>query len=207
MSEVREEIKPPRTKGAQTLRGQRRQILILKVAAELFAGRGYDSVSIDDIGNAAGVTGPAVYRYFGGKEALLVSIYEHLYLRNGDAVDALLAEGHPPKDTLERLVDHQIAMALAEPEKIRIASADERHLPLADGERIRAEGRRTLRIWVDIYREVRKDLTPDEAEILIHGVLAMINSITLRHKPDPVTAKMVRILKSAAMAMLQSSSA
>jgi len=68
-------------KGAQTSRGMIRQELILKVAATLFSERGYDSVSINDIGFAAGVTGPAIYRYFPSKEALLLSIYEHLYRR------------------------------------------------------------------------------------------------------------------------------
>ena len=46
---------------------------ILEIAVGLFAARGYDGVSMDDIGSAAGVTGPALYHHFAGKEAMLVA--------------------------------------------------------------------------------------------------------------------------------------
>ncbi len=45
---------------------------ILEIAVGLFATRGYHGVSMDDIGAAAGVTGPALYHHFAGKEAMLV---------------------------------------------------------------------------------------------------------------------------------------
>ena len=46
---------------------------ILEIAVALFATRGYHGVSMDDIGAAAGVTGPALYHHFAGKEAMLVA--------------------------------------------------------------------------------------------------------------------------------------
>ena len=46
---------------------------ILEIAVGLFAARGYHGVSMDDIGAAAGVTGPALYHHFAGKEAMLVA--------------------------------------------------------------------------------------------------------------------------------------
>src|ERR1043165_4270099 len=46
---------------------------ILEIAVGLFATRGYHGVSMDDIGAAAGVTGPALYPHFAGKEAMLVA--------------------------------------------------------------------------------------------------------------------------------------
>ncbi|WP_279580144.1 TetR/AcrR family transcriptional regulator [Fodinicola feengrottensis] len=54
--------------------GQRkpsRKEQILEIALELFATRGYHGVGMDDIGSAAGVTGPALYHHFAGKEAML----------------------------------------------------------------------------------------------------------------------------------------
>jgi AcrR family transcriptional regulator len=47
---------------------------ILAAAAELFAAHGYAAVGIDEIGARAGVTGPAVYRYFPSKEAILTAV-------------------------------------------------------------------------------------------------------------------------------------
>src|SRR3954463_791978 len=46
---------------------------ILAIAVGLFATRGYHGVSMDDIGAAAGVTGPALYHHFAGKEARLAA--------------------------------------------------------------------------------------------------------------------------------------
>jgi AcrR family transcriptional regulator len=57
---------------AQTRRRSRREE-ILQIAVGLFASRGYHGVSMDDIGAAAGVTGPALYHHFKGKEAMLAS--------------------------------------------------------------------------------------------------------------------------------------
>jgi AcrR family transcriptional regulator len=50
---------------------------ILSCALQLFAARGYDAVSVKEVVDAAGVTKPTLYHYFGSKRGLL---------------DALLAE-------------------------------------------------------------------------------------------------------------------
>jgi TetR/AcrR family transcriptional regulator len=44
---------------------------ILLQALELFAGRGYDAVGVQEIATAAGVTKPTLYHYFGSKVGLL----------------------------------------------------------------------------------------------------------------------------------------
>src|SRR5580698_9327869 len=48
-----------------------RRAQILATAAELFAHRGFHGVSIDELGAAVGVSGPALYRYFPSKDAML----------------------------------------------------------------------------------------------------------------------------------------
>ncbi|MGH3360722.1 MAG: TetR/AcrR family transcriptional regulator, partial [Nocardioidaceae bacterium] len=52
--------------------GRKQQIL--DTAAELFATRGFHGVSVHDIGTAVGVSGPALYRYFDGKNAILAEM-------------------------------------------------------------------------------------------------------------------------------------
>ena len=80
---------------------KRRQEL-LSIAAELFAARGFANVTVDEIGDAAGVSGPALYHHFSGKEALLgemlIDISEYLL----DGGRAVVAAGGD--DVLERLV-------------------------------------------------------------------------------------------------------
>jgi AcrR family transcriptional regulator len=189
-------------RGAQTLRGHYRQNLILKVAAELFAEHGYDRVSINDIGEAAEISGPAIYRYFSSKEELLVSIYERVYFRNKEAISALLATKKSPRDLVRSLIDHQIQIATEEPEKIRIIDAEERQLPLDAAERLRMEANQSLKVWRNVVREVRPDLKPDEVELTLHAVLALINSISLRKSKDPTPERLVRRLRSMALALM-----
>ena len=50
-----------------------RQRKILDVAAQLFHEKGFHGVGIDEIGRQAGVSGPAVYRHFKGKDEILLS--------------------------------------------------------------------------------------------------------------------------------------
>jgi AcrR family transcriptional regulator len=51
---------------------------LLDAAAELFAERGIDSVSIDTVAEAADRTSGAVYAHFGGKDGLLVALLDEL---------------------------------------------------------------------------------------------------------------------------------
>ena len=55
---------------------------ILATAAELFATRGFHGVSVADLGAARGISGPALYKHFPSKDAvlaaMLVSISEEL---------------------------------------------------------------------------------------------------------------------------------
>lgn len=57
---------------------------ILSTAADLFAARGFHGVSMGDIGAAVGVSGPALYKHFAGKEDILGQCLLH-------ASDQLLA--------------------------------------------------------------------------------------------------------------------
>lgn len=53
--------------------------LILDRSLELFAARGYDSVGVQEIVEAAGVTKPTLYHYFGSKQGLLDALLSHYY--------------------------------------------------------------------------------------------------------------------------------
>ena len=59
---------------------RREQILV--TAAQLFASRGFHGVSVSELGAACGITGPALYKHFASKDAvlaeMLVSISEQL---------------------------------------------------------------------------------------------------------------------------------
>lgn len=81
-----------------------RRAALLAAAARLFAERGFDGVTLEDIGAAVGVSGPAVYRHVSGKQALLgailVDVSERL-LHGGRAVTAAVSDPATPSTTAE----------------------------------------------------------------------------------------------------------
>jgi hypothetical protein len=92
----------------------------------------------------------------------------------------ILAEEISAWKSLEMLVDLQIAVAIEEPEEIRIANSGQRHLPIDEAANFRAENRRQLSVWTDLLGQARPDLTRSICEVTVHVVLALINSIALR---------------------------
>jgi AcrR family transcriptional regulator len=69
-------------------RPKNRRDQIALVAAELFCARGYHRVGIDEIAAAVGISGPAVYRHFPGKYAILLFATRGLITRVLAEVDA-----------------------------------------------------------------------------------------------------------------------
>lgn len=66
-------VKPLRVRQAEATRS-----LLIAVAREHFAERGYPATSIDDIIQQAGVARGALYHHFSGKEALFRAVYEEV---------------------------------------------------------------------------------------------------------------------------------
>ena len=57
--------------------GQRSE-QILDAANELFAERGYDEVSVEEIASAAGVTRGLVHHYFGGRKDVYIALLDRI---------------------------------------------------------------------------------------------------------------------------------
>src|SRR5215470_17351340 len=54
---------------------------VLSAALELFATKGIDATTVRDIGAAAGLTNPAMFRHFSGKEELALHLFERILRR------------------------------------------------------------------------------------------------------------------------------
>src|SRR5205085_4395008 len=92
-------------------RGERRE-RILASATSLFEENGFHGAGIDDIAAAAGVTGPAIYRHFKNKDAVLVALFDTLAGRLNGILEAVAA--HEGRDAIETLVRHHVRMAFEE---------------------------------------------------------------------------------------------
>jgi AcrR family transcriptional regulator len=76
-----------------------RRTLIVEAAGRLFGERGYDGTRIDEIATAAGVTKPIVYRHFGSKRDLYLSLLD----RHRDDLAGFVASMPTEGSTEERL--------------------------------------------------------------------------------------------------------
>src|SRR5687768_1975908 len=90
-----------------------RKATIVAAAADLFAANGSAAVGIDGIGAAVGVSGPAIYRHFAGKDAVLAAVLLDATASIADAVEAAVDRiGEAPT---EALVAGAVAAALDRP--------------------------------------------------------------------------------------------
>ena len=143
----------------------------------LFATRGYHGVSVDDIGAAAGVTGPALYHHFAGKEAMLIAPLGPVSQECLDGGRARVAE-HPgqPRAALAALVDYHVDFALAHPEVIVLHLHELDRLPEEPRRQIRQLQRCYVEEWVAVLRQVRPQLPAPEARVLAHAAFGLMNS-------------------------------
>ncbi|MGC4808380.1 TetR/AcrR family transcriptional regulator [Micromonospora sp. DT233] len=164
--------------GGATGSGRRRSRRdeILEIAVGLFATRGYH-VSMDDIGAAAGVTGPALYHHFAGKEAMLaaalIPVSEGL-LEGGRE----RAAAHPedPRGTLESLIDFHVEFALANPAVIALHLHELDRLPDEPRRTIRRLQRLYVEQWVTVLTALHPGLPAGEARVLAHAAFGLMNS-------------------------------
>jgi AcrR family transcriptional regulator len=82
-------------------RKQRREQL-LDIGRALFAERGFDGTSIEEIASRAGVSKPVVYEHFGGKEGLYAVVVDREMEQLLDQVTSALRSPAHPRTVLER---------------------------------------------------------------------------------------------------------
>jgi AcrR family transcriptional regulator len=163
--------------GQQPRRRSRRDE-ILEIAVGLFATRGYYGVSMDDIGAAAGVTGPALYHHFAGKEAMLaaalIPVSEQL-LAGGQT--RIAESSGDPSAALAALVDFHVEFALANPAVIALHLHELDRLPEEPRRQIRLLQRLYVEEWVTTLTTLRRgELTDGEARVLAHAAFGLMNS-------------------------------
>ena len=91
-----------------------RRSQLIAAAERLVAERGYLAVRLEDIGAAAGVSGPAIYRHFPNKEALLVELLVGISTRLLAGATDVVATADDPAYALDGLIDFHLDFALGE---------------------------------------------------------------------------------------------
>jgi AcrR family transcriptional regulator len=154
-------------------RPRNRKEQLTDAAAELFRRHGYHGVSVNDIAAAAGVTGPAVYRHFRGKQDVLAHVLLSGLDKFGLVTDEALARDKP----LHSLVEAVSALAVERREVAALWRWQGRHLDKADQIKIVKRGAELMGDWVTALRDIRPDLSPQDAELLSWAALSVFGSV------------------------------
>jgi AcrR family transcriptional regulator len=178
----------------QLKRPKDRRARIALAAAELFCERGYHGVGIDEIAEAVGITGPAVYRHFPTKYAMLVHATRDLAAAALDAT----------ADSAD-LDSMLVALAQLGVDRRRVGGLyqwEGRYLT----EEHRAEFRAALSTLVSRLagplRSLRPSLTGPRARLLARAALSVVGSLST-HRAPLARGRAIEILRGAAWVVLR----
>ncbi|MFF2031959.1 TetR/AcrR family transcriptional regulator [Arthrobacter sp. NPDC058192] len=185
-------------------KANRRQAL-LSAAATLFALQGFNRVSLEDLGAAAGVSGPAVYRHFAGKQAvlgaLLLSVSQDLL----DGGRRVVADSDGALAALAGLVTFHVDFALSNPDVIRVQDQDFSNLADEDQDEVRTLQRSYVELWVEVLAGLHEGTEAAELRMRAHATFGLINSTphSVRSHGRRIGVRRARpLLESMAMAAL-----
>jgi AcrR family transcriptional regulator len=184
-----------------------RQAAILREAARLFAERGFSGVSLEDLGGAVGVSGPAVYRHFANKQALLGAILLEVSEKLLTGGREVLARESDPNIRLAALVAFHVDFALRDADVIRVQDRDLASLRDEDRSRVRRLQREYVELWIQVLAQLHPERTESDLRIRAHACFGLMNSTphslrAARLSPSDRVARPV--LESMALAALTS---
>lgn len=161
---------------ARTQAKAERRTVLLRSAAALFAQRGFNGVSIEDLGAAAGVSGPAVYRHFDGKQALLGALLVEVSQDLLSGGRAVLNATHDDATSLRALVAFHVDFALSKPDVIRVQDRDFDSLGASDRAAVRSLQRAYVELWVEVLGRLFPERAVTVRRLQAHAVFGLINS-------------------------------
>ena len=113
---------------------------VLTEAIRLFDERGYSSVGMTDIGEAAGIVASGVYRHFPSKAGLLLAAVNRGQERLRSGTESALAQAKDAPQLLELLVRNHVDVSIEHPHVVGILATEVNHLHDKD----RPEGLTTI---------------------------------------------------------------
>ena len=175
---------------------------ILDIAADLFASRGFHGVSVAELGAACGVSGPALYKHFPSKDAMLAEMLVTIS-------ETLLSEGRSrvataggPREALEALVEWHIEFALEHRALIVVQDRDWSSLPDEARERVRALQRAYVDEWAAQIRLHDATLSPEASRTRAHVLFGLLNSTPHSGRlPDPQMHDVLRDMAHGALGL------
>lgn len=154
----------------------RREVLLAQ-ATRLFRERGYHAVTMEEIGAAAGIAGPSIYRHFASKADLLLAagnrMLDQLALDASRATAGSAAE----RQVLDRLIVSYAGTVLAHRDLMAVYIAEMASLPEQECAELRRRQRAYVAEWTRLIAAVNPHREPAEARVIAHAALTLANDL------------------------------
>jgi AcrR family transcriptional regulator len=151
---------------------------LLTIATTLFRERGYRDVSMEDIGAAAGIAGPSIYRHFTGKAELLMAAGYRMADRLKMAARQAIETASSPHEALTALVRSYVDIVSRSDDLLSVFASEVGHVPERDRKELVRVQRGYVAEWVTLLRTVAPRLPEPEARIAVHAALTIVNDLT-----------------------------
>ncbi len=172
-----------RTEGAPpgVLLVSRRESLVT-VATGLFGQRGFHEISIDEIGHAAGIAGPSVYKHFAAKSDLLYAALDRGAQSLQLMLTSALGDAEGPAEALDALLASYVEFALTHTNLVTALVNEVIHLPSEQRSTLRRLQHDYVVEWEHLLRSTRPELDAGTAALLTRIALGVVNGVVpIRH--------------------------
>lgn len=134
--------------------GSVRRAELIRIAARLFATRGYSSTTVRDIAEEAGILSGSLYHHFDSKEAMLDEILRQFLGDLHDRFVEIAERDSSPRDRLDELVRHSFAVIHETPHAVALYQNEAALLARQPGfEYVGETSRRIEKVWQTVLDE------------------------------------------------------
>jgi AcrR family transcriptional regulator len=150
-----------------------RKAEIRRLAAEVFAEKGFDRASIRDVAKATRLSLAGLYYYYRGKEEILFDIQRVAFTTLLDSHAQALAGVREPEQKLRRVVDAHLAFFASHIAEMKVMSRESERLEGSHLEQVGELRRRYVRLVRGIVEEMptRPEVAPGIAVFLLFGMM------------------------------------
>jgi AcrR family transcriptional regulator len=160
---------------------------ILRAAVKLFAEKGFDATTVQEVVAYAEVTKGALYHYFDSKDDLLYEIYHSLIGLQTAELDRIIAEGRDAPETVRAIMVNLVVTTAARIDETAVFVREMHKLNSERMAAFRADRRRYQTTFRDVIAKAQaagefSTVTPADTAVLI--ALGVVNQLPTWYRPD-----------------------
>ena len=163
----------------------RRKLDILKVAARLFAERGYERTTLEMIADELGLSKPSLYYYVKSKEDILADIFQEIFQRILQRVQTDVSADLEPQVRLHHLIIAYVTHACIYPEGRILFLYESYLLSICNPELLDLRDRYQRQVEDVICAGIKQGIfRVSDAKLATLAVVGALHAIPLWYVPD-----------------------